>query len=97
MRGSACPFVGVDDSHPNPLADPVAAGIVLPPILAVDDVRQALRLRTSRTVHELRRREGLPLSRVGRKWLITRQTFLEWLDSRAPRGPRLLADEEVSP
>lgn len=86
------------DDSPNPISDPVAAGILLPPILTADDVRRALRLRTRRAVLALRRREGLPLARVGRQWLVSRRAFLEWIDDRAtPREPRLVVDEEVSP
>lgn len=72
------------------LFDPVAAGIVLPPVLTLDDVRKVLRLRSRRAVHGLRRREALPMSRVGRQWIITRQRFQEWIDGLAERAAPLL-------
>lgn len=61
-------------------------GLLLPPVLTTEDIRRALGFRTTSAVVRLHRRDGLPLARVGRRFVITRQRFQQWLDERAAPG-----------
>lgn len=60
-----------------------AAGFLLPPVLLTEHIRRALGLQTTSAVMRLHRREGLPLARVGRRYVVSRQAFQRWLDERA--------------
>lgn len=62
-----------------------AAGFLLPPILSTEQIRQALGLQTTSAVVRLHRREGLPLARVGRRYVVTRQALQCWIDNRATK------------
>mgnify|MGYP001398993780 CR=1 FL=1 len=61
-------------------------GFLLPPVLTTEDLRRVLKLRTTSAVIGLHRREGLPLAKVGRRFLVTRQTFQRWLDEQSTEG-----------
>jgi hypothetical protein len=65
------------------------AGLLLPPVLDTEAIRRALGLKSRSGVRRLHRREGLPLARLGRRYLCTRQAFQGWLDARSAdaRGP----------
>ncbi len=60
-----------------------ASGFLLPPVLSTEHVRRALGLGSRSAVVRLHKREGLPLARVGRRYVVTRQAFQRWLDQRA--------------
>ena len=60
-----------------------ASGFLLPPVLTTEDVRRALGLGSRSAVVRLHKREGLPLAKVGRRYVVTRQAFQRWLDRRA--------------
>ena len=80
------------DSDPR-LRDLQDSGFLLPPVLSTEDIRRVLRLQTVSAVLRMRLRDGLPLARVGRRYLVSRQLFQRWLDERATE--QLAAGEEV--
>jgi hypothetical protein len=65
------------------VADLQAAGFLLPPVLTTEHIRRALGLRSTSAIVRLHKREGLPLARVGRRYVVTRLAFQRWLDRLA--------------
>lgn len=59
-----------------------AAGLLLPPVLSLDDVRAALGKTSRQATLRLRSSAGLPLARIGRGYFITRPRFTAWLDAK---------------
>lgn len=73
-------------THPDPNTEAEnlqASGFLLPPVLSTEDIRRALGLGSRSAVVRLHKREGLPLARVGRRYVVTRHAFQRWLDERA--------------
>ena len=64
-----------------------AAGLLLPPILTTEDIAKALGLRSISSVIRLHRTTGLPLAKIGRRYLVSRQAFQRWLEERAAMQP----------
>ena len=63
-----------------------AAGLVLGPVLDTSDLCAPLKVKSRGAVLRIAWREGMPLARVGCKYLIARSTFLRWLDARGARA-----------
>ena len=59
-----------------------AAGLLLPPVLTLEDVRRALSLRSVDAVFVLYQKEGLPLATCGDRVFVARHMFRQWLDRR---------------
>lgn len=71
------------------LHDLQVAGLILPPVLTTHDLRRILGLKSTSAVLAMHRREGLPLAKLGRRFVVTRQAFTRWLDERADASPTL--------